>query len=233
MAVNGAVPSSLRVHRDVPHRAERQHVGPCVQHFPFQLSTTKSWTQQGKLTCHPAVSFLRHLMLCVFVLFILNSKVDSFWEQLVHYCSWLCPFLSSSLSLWYQDFARSKSISLGRDKVLQFPPVWDWSQQFSLKDQALFNNPLYVGKSAPCVHNGTVRTFIHKRSKVRIEMTGIFHLKIHTASQSSVLLYSNIVWFKNVYINSKILVLVYLTVVWQFIVWKLSKKKIFKWDLYF
>lgn len=37
-------------------------------------------------------------------------------------------------------------------------------------------------------------------------MTGIFHLKIHTASQSSVLLYSNIVRFKNVYINSKILV---------------------------
>lgn len=41
MGVNGAVPSSLRVHRDVPHGAERQHVGPCVQHFPFQLPTTK------------------------------------------------------------------------------------------------------------------------------------------------------------------------------------------------
>lgn len=68
----------------------------------------------------------------------------------------------------YQDFALSKSICLGKDKVLQFPPVWDWSQQFSLKDQALFNNPLYVGKSAPCVHNGTVRTYTHRRSKVRI-----------------------------------------------------------------
>lgn len=41
VAVNGAIPSSLRVHGDVPHGAERQHVGACVQHFPFQLSTTK------------------------------------------------------------------------------------------------------------------------------------------------------------------------------------------------
>uniref|UniRef100_A0A8B9GZQ7 Myotubularin related protein 10 n=1 Tax=Astyanax mexicanus TaxID=7994 RepID=A0A8B9GZQ7_ASTMX len=70
-----------------------------------------------------------------------------------------------------QDFALSKSISLGKDQSLRFPPVWDWSQQFSLKDQTLFNNPLFVGKSAPCVHNGTVRTFAHKRSKKNYSST--------------------------------------------------------------
>ncbi|KAK1802280.1 hypothetical protein P4O66_021948 [Electrophorus voltai] len=64
-----------------------------------------------------------------------------------------------------KDFALTKRISLGQEQALRFPPVWDWSQQFSLKDQALFNNPLYVGKSAPCVHNGTVRTYSHRRSK--------------------------------------------------------------------
>ncbi|KAM3877013.1 myotubularin-related protein 10 [Diretmus argenteus] len=57
------------------------------------------------------------------------------------------------------DFAKSKSIPLGVEKVLRFPPVWDWSQQFSLKDQTLFNNPMYVGKGATCVQNGAVKTF--------------------------------------------------------------------------
>ncbi|KAJ8249173.1 hypothetical protein GJAV_G00231960 [Gymnothorax javanicus] len=62
-----------------------------------------------------------------------------------------------------RDFAQSKNIPVGEHKALRFPPVWDWCQQFSLKDQALFNNPLYVGKSATCMQNGTVKTF--RRSK--------------------------------------------------------------------
>lgn len=65
-----------------------------------------------------------------------------------------------------QDFAKSKSIHLGEEKVLGFPPVWDWSQQFSLKDQTLFNNPMYVGKGATCVQNGAVKSF--KRTKVSL-----------------------------------------------------------------
>ncbi|KAJ8391588.1 hypothetical protein AAFF_G00087290 [Aldrovandia affinis] len=40
-----------------------------------------------------------------------------------------------------------------------FAQMWDWSQQFTLKDQALFNSPLYVGKSASCVQKGAVKTF--------------------------------------------------------------------------
>lgn len=71
-----------------------------------------------------------------------------------------------SASFSHQDFASSKSIHLGQDQALRFPPVWDWSQQFSHKDQTLFNNPLYVGKIATCVQNGTVKTFTHRRSKV-------------------------------------------------------------------
>lgn len=168
MAVSGAVPSSLPVHRDVPHGAERQHVGPCVQHFPIQLPPTKGWTQQGKMIWQLAVSFLRHLIglhssvhFAIFESCLINTV------ELLFSTVPLSLLLSAFLSFWYQDFALSKSISLGQEKVLQFPPVWDWSQQYSLKDQALFNNPLYVGKSAPCVHNGTVRTFTHKRSKVR------------------------------------------------------------------
>uniref|UniRef100_A0A8C2CIG1 Myotubularin related protein 10 n=1 Tax=Cyprinus carpio TaxID=7962 RepID=A0A8C2CIG1_CYPCA len=70
-----------------------------------------------------------------------------------------------------RDFASSKSIHLGQDQALRFPPVWDWSQQFSLKDQTLFNNPLYVGKIATCVQNGTVKTFTHRRSKKNYSST--------------------------------------------------------------
>ncbi|XP_016128727.1 myotubularin-related protein 10-like [Sinocyclocheilus grahami] len=82
--------------------------------------------------------------------------------------SYVClPLSLSSL----QDFASSKSIHLGQDQALRFPPVWDWSQQFSLKDQTLFNNPLYVGKIATCVQNGTVKTFTHRRSKKNYSST--------------------------------------------------------------
>ncbi|XP_029316251.1 myotubularin-related protein 10 isoform X2 [Cottoperca gobio] len=57
------------------------------------------------------------------------------------------------------DFAKNKAIPQGEDQVVYFPPVWDWSQQFSTKDQTLFNNPMYVGKGVACVQNGEVKTF--------------------------------------------------------------------------
>lgn len=63
-----------------------------------------------------------------------------------------------------QDFAKSKAIPHGEEQAVFFPPVWKWSQQFSPKDQTLFNNPLYVGKGAACVQNGEVKSF--RRSKV-------------------------------------------------------------------
>lgn len=63
-----------------------------------------------------------------------------------------------------QDFAKSKAIPQGEDHTVFFPPVWKWSQQYSPKDQTLFNNPLYVGKVAACVQNGEVKSF--RRSKV-------------------------------------------------------------------
>ncbi|KAM4748983.1 myotubularin-related protein 10 [Rhinophrynus dorsalis] len=61
------------------------------------------------------------------------------------------------------EFAISKNIQLGDEKGLRFPSVWDWSLQFSTKDQALFNNPLYIGKSVPFAQNGAVKSF--KRTK--------------------------------------------------------------------
>lgn len=63
-----------------------------------------------------------------------------------------------------QEFAISKNIQLGDEKGLQFPSVWDWSLQFTAKDRTLFHNPFYIGKSTPCVHNGSVKSFI--RTKV-------------------------------------------------------------------
>lgn len=63
-----------------------------------------------------------------------------------------------------QDFAKSKAIPQGEDQAVFFPPVWKWSQQYSPRDQTLFNNPLYVGKGAACVQNGEVKSF--RRTKV-------------------------------------------------------------------
>ncbi|XP_034535808.1 myotubularin-related protein 10 isoform X2 [Notolabrus celidotus] len=57
------------------------------------------------------------------------------------------------------DFAKNKAIPQGEDPAMFFPPVWDWAQQFSTKNQTLFNNPMYVGKGAACVQNGEVKTF--------------------------------------------------------------------------
>lgn len=63
-----------------------------------------------------------------------------------------------------QDFAKTKAIPQGEDQVVYFPPVWEWSQQFSTKDQTLFNNPMYIGKGVACVQKGEVKTF--RRTKV-------------------------------------------------------------------
>ena len=58
-----------------------------------------------------------------------------------------------------QEFAISKNIQLGDEKGLKFPSVWDWSLQFTPKDRTLFHNPFYIGKSTPCVQNGSVKSF--------------------------------------------------------------------------
>ncbi|XP_034726642.1 myotubularin-related protein 10 isoform X1 [Etheostoma cragini] len=63
------------------------------------------------------------------------------------------------------DFAKTKAIPQGEEQTVYFPPVWDWSQQFSTKDQTLFNNPMYVGKGAACVQNGEVKTFRRTKQK--------------------------------------------------------------------
>uniref|UniRef100_A0A3Q2XD19 Myotubularin related protein 10 n=1 Tax=Hippocampus comes TaxID=109280 RepID=A0A3Q2XD19_HIPCM len=81
---------------------------------------------------------------------------DSMWIPL------FSTFLFSSpkqRAQYLMDFARNKAIPQGEDSVVFFPPVWDWSQQFSTKDQTLFNNPMYVGKGAACVLNGEVKSF--------------------------------------------------------------------------
>ncbi|XP_065123958.1 myotubularin-related protein 10 [Paramisgurnus dabryanus] len=93
---------------------------------------------------------------------------DSMWLPVFSTFLFNCPRQRAENS---RDFASSKSIHLGQDQALRFPPVWDWSQQFSLKDQTLFNNPLYVGKIATCVQNGTVKTFTHRRSKKNYSST--------------------------------------------------------------
>ncbi|CAH7333861.1 myotubularin-related protein 10 [Phodopus roborovskii] len=61
------------------------------------------------------------------------------------------------------EFAISKNIQLGDEKGLKFPSVWDWALQFTAKDRTLFHNPFYIGRSTPCVQNGSRKTF--KRTK--------------------------------------------------------------------
>ncbi|XP_048375582.1 LOW QUALITY PROTEIN: myotubularin-related protein 10-like [Sphaerodactylus townsendi] len=67
------------------------------------------------------------------------------------------------------EFAISKNIQLGDEKGLKFPSVWDWSLQHTLRDRMLFHNPLYIGKSTPCVQNGAVKSF--KRTKKNYSST--------------------------------------------------------------
>ncbi|KAG7274275.1 hypothetical protein CRUP_037202 [Coryphaenoides rupestris] len=63
------------------------------------------------------------------------------------------------------DFLKDKNITLGEGEVLCLPPVWEWSQQLFIKDQALFNNPIYVGKGARYIHNGPVKSFRRTKHK--------------------------------------------------------------------
>uniref|UniRef100_A0A7N8XU52 Myotubularin related protein 10 n=1 Tax=Mastacembelus armatus TaxID=205130 RepID=A0A7N8XU52_9TELE len=81
---------------------------------------------------------------------------DSMWIPLFSTFLFNSPKHCSQLLM---DFAKNKAIPQGEDQVMYFPPVWDWSQQFSTKDLTLFNNPMYVGKGAACVQNGEVKTF--------------------------------------------------------------------------
>ncbi|EMP41478.1 Myotubularin-related protein 10-B [Chelonia mydas] len=67
------------------------------------------------------------------------------------------------------EFAISKNIQLGDEKGLKFPSVWDWSLQFTTRDRMLFHNPWYIGKSPPCVQNGSVKSF--KRTKKNYSST--------------------------------------------------------------
>lgn len=67
------------------------------------------------------------------------------------------------------EFAISKNIQLGDEKGLKFPSVWDWSLQFTAKDRTLFHNPLYVGRSTPCVRNSSVKAF--RRTKKNYSST--------------------------------------------------------------
>lgn len=80
-------------------------------------------------------------------------------------CCCVKSFCVKRILMCLQDFAKNKAIPPGEDQTVYFPPVWNWSQQFSTKDQTLFNNPMYVGKGAACVQNGEVKTF--RRTKVR------------------------------------------------------------------
>lgn len=69
---------------------------------------------------------------------------------------------------------------------MYFPPVWNWSQQFSIKDLTLFNNPMYVGKGAACVQNGEVKTF--KRTKVPAHYCEVYALFFCSSSLISLMM---------------------------------------------
>uniref|UniRef100_H3BGG1 Myotubularin related protein 10 n=1 Tax=Latimeria chalumnae TaxID=7897 RepID=H3BGG1_LATCH len=75
------------------------------------------------------------------------------------------------------EFAISKNIQLGDEKGLKFPSVWEWSLQFTVKEQTLFNNPLYVGKSVTCVQNGSVKYFKRTKKNYSSTLRGMPSLK--------------------------------------------------------
>ncbi|XP_036391581.1 myotubularin-related protein 10-like [Megalops cyprinoides] len=95
---------------------------------------------------------------------------DSMWVPVFSTFLFNCPLQHAEHS---KEFAQSKNIPLGEDKALRFPPVWDWSQQFTLKDQALFNSPLYVGKGATCVQNGAVKSFRRTKKSYSSTLRGM------------------------------------------------------------
>ncbi|XP_043934641.1 myotubularin-related protein 10 isoform X2 [Protopterus annectens] len=69
------------------------------------------------------------------------------------------------------DFAMNKNIQCGDEKGLKFPSVWEWSLQFSAKDQRLFNNPLYIGKKESYIPNGSASIKSSKRNKKNYSST--------------------------------------------------------------
>lgn len=71
------------------------------------------------------------------------------------------------------EFAISKNIQLGDEKGLKFPSVWDWSLQFTAKDRTLFHNPFYIGKSTPCVQNGSGKTFRRTKKSYSSTLRGM------------------------------------------------------------
>ncbi|KAJ8247893.1 hypothetical protein GJAV_G00251770 [Gymnothorax javanicus] len=91
----------------------------------------------------------------------LSVLSDSMWLPVLSTFLFNCPRQQAERS---RDFARSKSLPAEEVHGLCLPPVWDWSLQFSPRDQALFNSPLYVGKSAPCGLKRAVRTYKHTKN---------------------------------------------------------------------
>lgn len=71
------------------------------------------------------------------------------------------------------EFAISKNIQLGDEKGLKFPSVWDWSLQFTAKDRTLFHNPLYIGRSAPRVQNGSAKSFRRTKKHCSSTLRGV------------------------------------------------------------
>ncbi|XP_006902999.1 PREDICTED: myotubularin-related protein 10 [Elephantulus edwardii] len=71
------------------------------------------------------------------------------------------------------EFAISRNIQLGDEKGLKFPSVWDWSLQFTAKDCTLFHNPLYIGKSTPCIQNDAVKSFKQTKKSYSSTLRGM------------------------------------------------------------
>uniref|UniRef100_A0A3Q3N5P9 Myotubularin related protein 10 n=1 Tax=Mastacembelus armatus TaxID=205130 RepID=A0A3Q3N5P9_9TELE len=123
----------------------------------FQSLVQKEWVMAG----HPFLDRCNHLKR--------NDKEEVHLNVFDHNRVDLIDFPDTLITLSFvspcslvqvsTDFAKNKAIPQGEDQVMYFPPVWDWSQQFSTKDLTLFNNPMYVGKGAACVQNGEVKTF--------------------------------------------------------------------------
>ncbi|XP_042331481.1 myotubularin-related protein 10 isoform X1 [Sceloporus undulatus] len=153
----------------------------------FQSLVQKEWVMAG----YPFLDRCNHLKKSdrespLFLLFL-----DCIWQLLEQYPS-AFEFSEAYLTILYDstrislfgtflfnsphqrvkqstEFAISKNIQLGDEKGLKFPSVWDWSLQHTARDRMLFHNPWYIGKSAPCVHNGAVKSF--KRTKKNYSST--------------------------------------------------------------
>nr|XP_045001330.1 myotubularin-related protein 10 isoform X3 [Jaculus jaculus] len=147
----------------------------------FQSLVQKEWVMAG----YPFLDRCNHLKRSdkespLFLLFL-----DTTWQLLEQYpaafefsetylavlcdSTWISLFGTFLFNSPHQrvkqstEFAISKNIQLGDEKGLKFPSVWDWSLQFTAKECTLFHNPFYIGKSTPCLQNGSRKSF--KRTK--------------------------------------------------------------------